>query len=451
MTTNKIKKHSGIPPLLAALFVQFTLGIAYLWSLFQTGIADSLYADYAKPNAAAGLNFSLLIAMMTVGSVIGGKLVAKYTIRRVVFIGGVLLGGGFFISGFIKPEFAWVLWLTYGIMGGLGMGFTYSTTIACAQKWFPHKRGLVTGVIVSGLGFGGVIFTPIITSLVARFAIYEPIPGFSGFAEAAPIPGSGEQKTFMILAGIFFIVCTVGSLFLKNPSADYAPVSAKATKASSKSAKTTPAAVDFTTSEMLKSLRFYMITAAFLLACLGGLIVINYARQIAEMKGYSEIAVTGVLVISIFNSCGRLVWGAVSDKIGRLNTIIALMLGSATLTLFVPNIGSWFVFVLIAGIGFLYGGLLSTFPALTAETFGAKNVATNYGLVLLGFGAAAITASQVGGYFRDIARAVPGTHGFGDIDLMLPAFIIGSCCAAGAALLMITLKIINKRKGRNVR
>jgi OFA family oxalate/formate antiporter-like MFS transporter len=280
----------------------------------------------------------------------------------------------------------------------------------------------------------------------------------------------------MVLAGIFFTVCTIGSIFLKNPPADYAPVAKpKAGKSAAKSAPAKAAVSDVAPGQMLKSSRFYLIMFAFLLACLGGLVVINYSRQIAEMKGLSETATIGVLVISMFNSGGRIVWGLISDRLGRINTIIALTLGSATLTLFVPNIGSWFVYVLIAGIGFLYGGLLSSFPALTAETFGQKHVATNYGLVLLGFGAAAITASQIGGFFKDradncglataneIAVAAgdelapyanladaydAGIVVVGNIDRMLPAFIIGSSCAIVAALLMIALKVINKKKGR---
>jgi OFA family oxalate/formate antiporter-like MFS transporter len=347
-TSNTPKKGSGLPPLFAALFIQFTLGIAYLWSLFQSGIAESIYADYAKPNAAAGLNFSLLIAMMTVGSVIGGKLAARFSLRRVIFAGGAMLGVGFFLSGaVVTQQTSWLLWLTYGILGGTGMGFTYSTTIACVQKWFPHKRGLVTGIVVSGLGFGGVIFTPVITALISQFTIYESVSPLSSIVDV--VPGHAEQRTFMVLAGIFFTVCTVGSIFLKNPPADYAPVPAVKANKSAKSKKVpTVPANDVTAGQMLKNPRFYLITFAFLLACLGGLIVINYTRQIAEMKGLAATAATGVMIISMFNSGGRIVWGMISDKLGRINTIILLLVGSATLTLFVPNIGSWFVYVLIA-------------------------------------------------------------------------------------------------------
>ncbi|MCL1831481.1 MAG: OFA family MFS transporter [Oscillospiraceae bacterium] len=412
---NTSKTSGGVAALLAALTIQFTLGIAYLWSLFQSGIAERIYAEYAKPNAAAGLNFSLLIAMMTVGSVIGGKLAAKYSTKKVVFAGGLILGAGFFLSGLVTAQVSWLLWLTYGIMGGLGMGFTYSTTIACAQKWFPHKRGFVTGIVVSGLGFGGVIFTPVIKALIERF----------GGASV------GESSTFMVLGGIFAAVCIAGSLFLKEAPAP-APTSAVSAGAPSS---------DFTTSQMLKSPAFYLIAFAFLLACLGGLIVINYTKQIAEMKGLAETAVVGVMIISIFNSVGRLVWGMVSDKLGRINTILVLLVGSATLTLFVPSINNWLVYAVIAGIGFMYGGLLSTFPALTSEVFGAKHMATNYGFVLLGFGVGAIIASQVGGYFRDAA-----VNADGDMGKMFPAFIIGSCCAVGAIVLIVVLRIMTKKK-----
>ena len=125
-------KRQGVYCVLAAIAIQLTLGIAYIWSVFQTGIANSIFGG---DNAAAGLTFSLLLATLTIGSVLGGKLAAKYNTRRVVFIGGLIISAGFFLASFVTADFSWLLWLTYGVMGGVGMGFTYSTTIAIAQKW----------------------------------------------------------------------------------------------------------------------------------------------------------------------------------------------------------------------------------------------------------------------------------------------------------------------------
>jgi len=404
-------KKQGIYSVLAAIAIQLTLGIAYIWSVFQTGIANSIFGGN---NAAAGLTFSLLLATLTIGSVFGGKLAIKYSTRFVVFIGGIILSAGFFLASFVTADYPWILWLTYGLMGGVGMGFTYSTTIACAQKWFPEKKGLVTGIIVSALGFGGVVFTPIIENLIVRFGG----------------TGVGESKTFMVLSIIFLIVCTVGSLFLINPP-DNQSATAAATPVAAKSAD------GYTSSEMLKTPQFYLIVVTFMLACMGGLMMIGFAKPIAVAKGLAETATIGVLAISMFNSVGRLLWGIVSDKIGRENTIIVLLTGSAVLSLFVTTVNGYWIYVLIALIGFFYGGLLSTFPSLTADTFGAKHMATNYGFILLGFGGGAIISSQIAGYYKDLAAD--------DISLMFPAFVIASCCALAGIIMVFSLKRIAKR------
>jgi len=406
-------QNKRIFALLAAIAIQLTLGVAYIWSVFQTGIANSLFGG---DNAPAALTFSLLLATLTIGSVIGGKLAVKYSTRIVVFTGGIILSMGFFLASFVTANNPWLLWVTYGVMGGIGMGFTYSTTIACAQKWYPHKKGFVTGIIVSALGFGGVVFTPIVEILITAF----------GGA------GAGEPKTFMVLSAVFLAVCTIGSFFLKNPPDSYFAVN---TASAAAPAKIT---VDYSPSQMLKSVKFYLLTGAFLLACMGGLMMIGFAKPIAVAKGLETTATVGVLAITMFNSIGRLLWGLISDKLGRKNTIIILLSGTAILSLFVNLAESYGIYILIALIGFFYGGFLSNFPSLTADLFGAKHMSTNYGFVLLGFGAGAIISSQIAGYYRNVA--------INDINLMFPAFVIASCCAAAAIVLILILKAIRKRE-----
>jgi len=400
-------KNQKTRVLFAAIAIQLTLGVAYIWSVFQTGIADSLFGG---DNAAAGLTFSLLLATLTLGSVIGGKLAVKYSTRIVVFAGGIILSIGFFLASFVTENNPWLLWLTYGTMGGVGMGFTYSTTIACVQKWYPHKKGFVTGIIVAALGFGGVVFTPVVEILITAFGG----------------TGMGEPKTFMVLSFIFLIVCSAGSLFLINPPAGF--IAYTASFSASAEIK------DYSPSQMLKSVKFYLLTGAFLLACMGGLMMIGFAKPIAVAKGLEATATIGVLAISMFNSIGRLTWGMVSDKLGRKNTIIILLSGTAVLSLFMRAASGNWIFVLIALIGFFYGGLLSSFPSLTADLFGAKHMSTNYGIVLLGFGAGAIISSQIAGFYRNAA--------INDINLMFPAFVIASICAAAGIVLMLILKAI---------
>lgn len=168
--------------------------------------------------------------------------------------------------------------------------------------------------------------------------------------------------------------------------------------------------------------------------------MINFTKPIAIAKGVGAAAAIGVMVISLFNSLGRLFWGWVSDKLGRKNTIIILLCGTAVLSLFVNLVNGVFIFMLIGLIGFFYGGFLSNYPALTADYFGPKYMAFNYGIVLLGFGVGAVISSYIAGYFRNIAQEA------GDINRMFPAFIIASSAAAIAIVLILFLKPIRKKQ-----
>ena len=408
-----MKTKQGIYAVIAAVGIQLTLGIIYIWSVFQTGIADSIFDGN---NAAAGLVFSLVLAFFAVGGIFGGRMATKYSVRRVVFVGGLIIAVGTFIAAWTRPEFGWLLWLSYGVMGGLGMGFAYTTTIACAQKWYPHKKGLITGIIVTGLGFGGVIFTPIIEWLIAQFG---------GF-------GAGELNTLMVLSGVFLVVCTIGSIFMVDPPEGYM---AEKTTSTAVSATTR----NFTPKEMLRTPQCYLVIVAFIFAVIGGLMMIGFARPIAVARGLEDTATIGVLAIALFNSVGRLFWGTISDKIGRINTLIILLVISGTFSLLVNTVQGYFIYVLIALIGFSFGGILSTFPALTSDLFGSKYMAGNYGFILLGFGAGAIISSQVAGHFANISYA------YDDINLMFPAFVIAASFAGLGLVIMFILKRMGKK------
>ena len=398
-----MRSSQRIVPVLASIAIQLCLGTAYIWSVFQTGIANSIFGG---DNAAASLTFSLLLSTLTIGSVFGGKLAARYSTRSIVILGGFILSAGFFIASLTTPEAPWLLWLGYGLMGGVGMGFTYSTTIACVQKWFPEKKGFVTGLIVSALGFGGVVFTPIVEGFIRYFGG----------------PQAGEPKTFLALSCIFLVVCTIGGLFLSNPPSGAPGNAGAATPDNS-----------LPPSRVLRDGRFYIITFTLMLACVGGLMMIGFAKPIAVAKGLGATATVGVLVISMFNSVGRLFWGTVSDKLGRKQTILVLLAGSGALSLLVNSAEGYAIYALIGCIGFFYGGFLSTFPSLTADLFGPRHMATNYGMVLLGFGVGAIASSSIAGHYKNLAAT--------DISLMAPAFTIAAGCAGAGVVLMLLLRV----------
>ena len=409
---NAVNPRKKYHVIIAAVLIQLCVGVGNLWSIFQEGIAQSIFAG---DHSGAGLCFSLLIAMLGVGGIIGGKLEQRFSVRVTIVVGSILLAAGFLTTGFVTAEIPWLIWLTYGILGGLGCGFCYSPSISCAQKWFPKKKGFVTGVIVAALGSSGIIFTPILELLINKYGGV----------------GVGEQGTFITLSVIFFVVCTLSGLVMVAPKeGEVEKVELKVNASPVKS---------YTSKEMLKNPKFYLIALTFMLGCMGGLMILGFAKPIAVAKGLTEIAAVGVLLIAIFNAIGRLIWGIVSDKIGRINTIIVLLIGSAIFSFLVPLAQGYLIFAVIAGIGFFYGGLLTSFPALTADTFGPKYMATNYGIVLMGFGISAIVSSQIAGYYKNLASE--------NIDLMAPAFMIASVAALVGTILLIILNRLNKKMG----
>ena len=425
-------------PVFAGIAIQLCLGTAYIWGVFQKGIATYLFNG---SNADASLAFSILLGVLTFGSTIGGMLQDKYGPKMIVMAGGIILAVGFFLASLSTPGNGWMVWITYGVIGGFGMGMTYSTTIACAQKWFPDKRGLITGLIVAALGFGGVIFTPLAESLIKMYSTFaEKIDALSGKTiQVVSNPGIGELMTFKYLAVIFLVVCVLGSLFLKNPPKGFAPKGWVAP-----APKHGITHQDISPKDVLKSPQFYLITATLMFAAMAGLMMIAFGKTIAGYQPeIKDIAVVGVLAVTLFNSFGRLFWGWTSDRLGRKNTILLLLISTAILVLLVKLVvSSILFFVLIAAIGFLYGGYLGTFPALTADYFGTKNMGMNYGMVLLGFGVGAIIASYVGGYFIDLSKVkdAAGVVVSLNVDKMFTAFIIASGASILGVVLMFLLK-----------
>ncbi len=399
-------------PVIASIFIQMCLGTAYIWSVFQSYL---IYTE-KTPNALfhwdptyGTLAYAVLLLLLTVGSTLGGKLLEKYKHPRPVIIGGgIVIGIGFFLTMFVTQDTPWLLWLSYGILGGIGMGMAYTTTIATCQKWFPDKRGMVTGIIVSALGFGGLVFTNVAESLIKQFTVLP---------------------TFAILGGLFVVVTIVGSLFINPPPEGYMPKNWTPPLASS-----TLNTHQFKPSEVLRTPQFYLVTLVLMCATAAGSMMIPMAKILGLQKDSGlkpEEAIAGVMIITACNSFGRLFWGWVSDKLGRKRTIMLLLVVTGLSIVGVSFVSGYLMLAVIAVIGFSYGGYLGVFPAMTADFWGGKNVATNYGMILIGFGIGAVASSFTVAYLSK-------TGAFST------AFIIAGIAAVVGIVIMAFIKIPKK-------
>ncbi|MEI7832721.1 MAG: OFA family MFS transporter, partial [bacterium] len=357
MSDNQAAPHpfSRWIPVIAGIAIQLCLGTAYIWGVFQAPVMKALNCN----NATAALTFSFLLGVLTIGSTIGGMMQDRLSPRPVIIGGGLILALGFILAAFTTKDAPWLMWITYGVMGGFGMGMIYTTVIANCQKWFPDRRGFITGVIVSALGFGGLVFTPIAQMWITQV---------------------GVMRTFLYFGIVFLVVCTIGAFFIDNPPAGYLPAGWTPPERKEGVHHTE----DFSPLEVVCTWQFYLIIIALMLATAAGMMVIPFAKVLGLGSGLTPaVATTGVMVIAIFNSFGRLFWGWMSDKLGRKNTLITLTLLAGISILFVSGAQGYMILVIIGLVAFSYGGFLGTFPALTADYWGSKNMGMNYGMVLL--------------------------------------------------------------------
>jgi OFA family oxalate/formate antiporter-like MFS transporter len=436
-----------------ALVIQISLGAVYIWSVFQTPL-KAVFQDWSETQVT--LPVQIVLAAFALAVIFAGRIQDRVGPRIVATAGGIILGAGLILAKFtdLFPSGAALVWLiaTFSVLGGIGIGAGYVCPIATCVKWFPDKRGLITGLAVAGFGAGAFFFAPLAKALISGGA-YELMG-----ARLFNLPQLGVFNTFLVL-GVIFLVCVVaGAQLLNNPPAGYVP--AGWTPPQAKTAAAAAAKSDFSLTEMIRTPTFWLLWVTYFIACSGGLQIIMKASPIwqsVSVNGlmppvpaavFSEIAAAGALavsVIAIFNSTGRILWGIVSDRIGRKAALILIfgLCGAALLVLdFLTGFPLFLTFVSI--IGLCFGGFLALYPALTADYFGTKNIGVNYGVMFTAYGAGGI----VGPYLAAALMRVVGEVAYesknaaGEIVQKLftvgdyrPAFIVaGIACLIAAAL-----------------
>lgn len=372
---------------IGAVIIQLCLGAVYSWSLFNA----PLMSAHGWERSEVALVFSITIATMAFFTIIAGKIQDQIGPRWVATAGGIMLGTGILLAS--QATELWQIYLFYGVIGGAGVGTAYVCPLATCVKWFPDKRGLISGIAVAGFGAGALLFTPLIKNFLATFAATGTT------AEGAIIySAAGISQTFIYLGVIYLIIVVIGAQFLKVPPVGYVPEGWTPPVATAGGS----AGKDFSTGQMFSTPQFYFIWVMFLFGSMAGLMVIGLASDIGQTLAGLTVATatTAVMAIAFFNAAGRLIWGTVSDKIGRIKTLNIMYILTAIAMFSLSFIGEGLTLVtfllLCSLIGLCFGGFLALFPSLTADYYGTKNLGINYGIIFLAYGSGAILGPVVG-------------------------------------------------------
>jgi MFS transporter, OFA family, oxalate/formate antiporter len=374
MTQQSPSQTRGWTVVLAALSINLILGVLYAWSV----IGKALVLEWHWKRTEASLPFTISAASFALMMIFAGRWQDKIGPRYVAMLGGIILGLGLIASSFAStPE---MMLVTFGVVGGLGIGLGYSATTPPSIKWFPPARkGLITGIVVSGVGLAAVYIAPLTQYLL----------------KATSIP-----KTFLILGVGTIILVSLLSQLLANPPVGYTPAAAAPGPAAAKSPAARP---NLDWHEMLRTGQFYQLWLMFVLAASAGLMIISQVAIIAkDQANIDKLGYAPVAILAIFNTLGRLVSGFLSDRFGRTNTmILAFVLQAVNMFAFIHYTTPALLIFGAAFTGLCYGTIFTLFPATTADYYGVKNLGVNYGLMFTGFGVAAIIGPMLGSKMRD--------------------------------------------------
>lgn len=388
--------------MLAAMLLALFSGIGYAWSVFQGPLMD----NFGWQLRAISLTFTIQVLVSTISPIFLGRLQKKLGVANYLRIGILVYTLGLLATMFTSS--LGYLYIIFGVVVGVGLGMLYPCLMAYSTSLFPDKTGMASGLLACSYGCGAVLWAPFATFLMKSY---------------------GVLAVYGILAALFAVVMLPTSFLIKAVPADFKPAPAR------QKAKRTVAARDYTWKEMLRSASFYILVLALTLGATSGLMITGHAANIMkEGLGYTaEMAALFVGLISVFNAMGRLVFGSLSDKIGRLPMMMVLFLviGAAMLLLTVAN-GGLFVACLLA-IGAGYGGFTSMISPVCADTFGLKNLAVNYTFFYVSYGLAGVIGPQLASGIKQAS---------GGYSL---AFLTVACMSAAGFVLILILQLKKPR------
>jgi OFA family oxalate/formate antiporter-like MFS transporter len=357
------------------LSMNLALGTLFAWSVFVAPLEQ----QFGWSRADTSMVFTIAVVVFALSFVLAGRIQDQIGPFPCSLAGGILVSLGFFLSSYTTSRYH--LFLCFGVIGGLGNGFGYSTPIPVMAKWFPDKRGLAVGLVMGGYGAGSAIFGPL--------------------AQLKLIPTYGLPATFRILGVIFFVMTMAGAFLLKNPAAGYKPPGWNPASASPSAAPTR----ECSPGEVLASPAFYLMWMAFALGCSAGLMIISQLVPFARSAGLAAGALsTATLVVGAAgNASGRILSGWMSDRIGRINVLCAAIALSVVavpaLYASAGNVAALYLAVFV--VYWCFGAQPAVNGSATADFWGTRHAGVNFGMLFTAWGVAGIIGPRIGGVLFD--------------------------------------------------
>ena len=384
----------------AGVLLQIALGAVYAWSVFRVPLAK----QFGWSISEVTLTFTISIFVLGIAAFFGGLWLNRKGPRIVALTGGFLYGIGVFLASFSDHKLWW-LYLSYGVIGGIGLGFSYIVPVAVLVKWFPDRRGLITGIAVGGFGAGALVTAPVATRLIQNV---------------------GVLQTFAYLGIAFLIVTVAAGYFMQNPPEGWTPKgwAPTASQASQRSSR------DYTLAEVLRTWQWWALwLLLFLNTCAGISVISQESPLFQERARVSAVTAASMVgIVSIGNAFGRVFWAWASDSITRRATFAVMFLGQAVLFWFLPSINIPAVLTLVSFVILMcYGGGFGTMPAFAADYFGSKNVGPIYGLMLTAWGFASAFGPLLIAYMRQASGTYLGAlhviAGVMAVSVVLPMIV----------------------------
>lgn len=387
--------------LIVGTIINVIIGQTYAWSVFVNPLARQFEWSVADVSIA----FAIFHSISCIPIIIAGKMQDFVPPKVIILFGSIIYGLGMLAVGYVQSLNQ--LYLTYGVMGGISMGTIYSGIVPNMVRFFPDHRGLVSGILAAGVGCGAFLWAPVAAIMIEKF---EVLP------------------TFKMLGGLYLILLCSLSFIIQTAPAGYVPKGWKPSEVQKKSM----VIPDKDWRGMLLDPLFYCLAAVIVMGGISGLMIIAHASPILQSVGlYSAVAAgSWVGILALCNSGGRAGWGVISDRIGRMPSliIIYIILGMA---MFWLASTSYAVVVPILVVGMCFGGFMGMLASLTADAFGSKFLAVNFGVMFLPFGLAAF----IGPRLAAVIKAGSGDYSKAFLIASVLSFIgIGLAIVAGMLL-----------------